>query len=309
MPASPSKRKKTGPSAKARNSTRDDRTTPMDSDETHVPPLLEPAANQAPLRPADNILTDEENIDPQLRGLRADGTRQTMSSETPEGNASTLVETPINEVTPTMQQLGRTSGDDSSWEDEDDDDDEDKDEANRGTKGKGDAESDGEGGGGAHGYIEGVMRGNHEFWLKRTTALRPPSMNSAHASKRFHRVIRQILTKIENLAVETGCWIYLAAQHATAVTPFIHYASPRLIAEAGPELDVIHTNFSIIMKTLVMSRRRQVMELTLELEEKREELDQAKKAAEAARVEADARREESSRKDAVIASLMARLAA
>ncbi|KAJ3560014.1 hypothetical protein NP233_g11108 [Leucocoprinus birnbaumii] len=224
-------RKRTGPSAKHRKPTRDEEHTLINLDDD--PPPFRPPDNQVPSPPVNDISTNEDNIDPCLRGLRADGTRQHVSSETPEGNTGTPPQNSVNEATPTMQELERAGGDDSGWEDEDDEDDEDDNDP--GTKRKGDAGSDGEGEGGAYGYIEGVMRGNHEF-----------------------------------------C----------------------------PELNVIHTNFLIIMKT---SHCRQVMELTLELEEKWEELDKAKKAAEEACAEADVHREESTRKDAVIASLMAQL--
>ncbi|KAJ3562063.1 hypothetical protein NP233_g9808 [Leucocoprinus birnbaumii] len=264
----------------------------------------------------DAMDVDDANIDPRLRGLQADGTRRTPTASRAEdtgvGNghdgtvsipdeglpnaqaATPSQSTSVVATNENTQQKKKQSAndDDDDWEDDDDDEVEDEDVKD----------------GGPHGLIEGVMRGNYDFrGLKRTTALRPPSQTSTHASKRFHRVIRQILTRIENLAVETGCWIYFAAQHATAVTPYIHYASPRLRTEAGPELDIIHTNFSIIMKTLVMARRREVMELTLELEENRERLQDAQKNAEDARRAALELEAESARKDAVIAKLMAQM--
>ncbi|KAJ3561054.1 hypothetical protein NP233_g10432 [Leucocoprinus birnbaumii] len=261
----------------------------------------------------DAMEVEDENIDPRLRGLQADGTRRTditlqagderigggnitcPDEGSPNAQVTTVPRSTATAATkenPRQKKQSSTNDDDDDWEDEDDDNEEDED-----TKE-----------GGPHGSIEGVMRGNYEFrGLKRTTALRPPSQTSTHASKRFHRVIRQILTRVENLAVETGCWIYLAAQHATAVTPYIHYASPRLRTEAGPELDIIHTNFSIIMKTLVMARRREVMELTLELEENRERLQDAQKDAEEAKREAHEHKAELARKDAVIAKLMAQM--
>ncbi|KAJ3557408.1 hypothetical protein NP233_g11751 [Leucocoprinus birnbaumii] len=257
------------------------------------------------------MATEDDNIDPVLRGLQADGTRvATPSRASDEGIGDPHTAAPASEVlrttldstppqlTAVLNEIARKNGaqtitdndGSSDWEDDDDDDDE-------GTKG-----------GAPHGFIDGVMRGNHEFrGLKRTIALRPPSKSSTLASKRFARVIRQILTRTENLAVETGCWIYLAAQHATAVTPFIHYASPRLQAEAGPKLDVIHTNFSIIMKTLVTSRRREAMELMLELEEQKERLEMVQKEADVARKAAEMHREEIGKRDVVIAELMTRL--
>ncbi|KAJ3569440.1 hypothetical protein NP233_g5045 [Leucocoprinus birnbaumii] len=276
---------------------------------------------QNPDLPEDAMLIDDENIDPRLRGLQADGTRRATTLQAGvevvggEGSSAThsneeLLATPAA-TPPTMVENTRhknkqatDGGDDDNGDDEDNgDDDDDDDWENEEEDGDENAK-----GGGPHGFIEGVMRGNYDFrGLKRSTALRPPSQTSTHASKRFHRVIRQILTRVENLAVETGCWIYIAAQHATAVTPYIHYASPRLRAEAGPELDIIHTNFSIIMKTLIMARRREVMELTLELEENREQLHNAQKDTENARREAEEHRAESARKDAVIARLMAQI--
>ncbi|KAJ3556944.1 hypothetical protein NP233_g11862 [Leucocoprinus birnbaumii] len=279
---------------------------PPSPDPVPVPTEVSPTS-QTETPAADAMAIDDYNIDPRLRGLQADGTQ--MASPSPASGEAVDDPRTAN-VLPTIQDSppppsivapngtarnnGARSIDDndgsSDWEDDDDDDDE------------------GPKSGAPHGFIEGVMRGNHEFrGLKRTIALRPPSKSSAHASKRFARVIRQILTRIENLAVETGCWVYLAAQHATAVTPFIHYASPRLQAEAGPELDVIHTNFSIIMKTLVTSRRREAMELMLELEEQKDKLESAQKEADIARRDAEIQREEIGKRDVVIAELMTRL--
>ncbi|KAJ3564310.1 hypothetical protein NP233_g8384 [Leucocoprinus birnbaumii] len=256
--------------------------------------------------------SDDDNIDPYLRGLRADGTRaHSQNTEDPtvlnEGE-QTLPQTLIREFL--ENDANYTEGEDDEEGEDGDEDEEENGEYNGGRKDSAtDPTSEDESNGGDYGIIEGVMRGNHPFkGLKRTTALRPPSQTSSHASKRFQRVIRQILTRVENLSVETGCWIYIAAQHATAVTPFVHYASPRLRAEAGPELDIIHTNFSTMMKTLVMSRRREVMELTLELEQKNEQLEATQRAAVEAQREAQAQREESLRKDAVIAQLMSRIA-
>ncbi|KAJ3570349.1 hypothetical protein NP233_g4469 [Leucocoprinus birnbaumii] len=262
-----------------------ERRFPQDNVNT-IQPVSHTSSTEVQARAA--MATNEDNIDPRLRGLQADGTRVATPSPAPDEGAADPSTTalpdadtshttqdsapPQSTVAPTRS-IGENDGS-SEWEDDDDDD-------FKGAKGNA-----------PHGFIEGVMCSNHEFrWSFHTCrAAQGLFKSSTHASKRFARVIRQILTRIENLAVETGCWIYLAAQHATAVTPFIHYASPSLQTKAGPKLDIIHTNFSIIMKTLVTSRRREAMELMLELEEQKEKLELAQKEAEVARKDAESHR-------------------
>jgi putative NADPH-quinone reductase len=86
----------------------------------------------------------------------------------------------------------------------------------------------------------------------------------------------------------------------TAATPFIHYVSPRLRAEAVNEVNIIHTNFSRLLSSLVKSRHREATEIGMELEETREELNQTKQVAEEQKRELERQREQLIQKEALI---------
>ncbi|KAJ3560280.1 hypothetical protein NP233_g10941 [Leucocoprinus birnbaumii] len=84
-----------------------------------------------------------------------------------------------------------------------------------------------------HGFIQGIMQGNS------TLTLPEPIKFSKDASKHFRRLIVEIIARAEALAMQTGCWIYVAGQHPNASKPFTHYASPRLRAEGQAGLEKI----------------------------------------------------------------------
>ncbi|KIK69729.1 hypothetical protein GYMLUDRAFT_151826, partial [Collybiopsis luxurians FD-317 M1] len=44
----------------------------------------------------------------------------------------------------------------------------------------------------------------------------------------------------ERIGAETGCWLYLAAQHPGVREPFVHFTSPRLINDYIPIPDTLH---------------------------------------------------------------------
>ncbi|EKM73845.1 hypothetical protein AGABI1DRAFT_133987 [Agaricus bisporus var. burnettii JB137-S8] len=83
------------------------------------------------------------------------------------------------------------------------------------------------------GYVEGAMKGNYPYLIKRSRPLREAAGDSRAGSKRFRRVMKEIIA--ENLSVETGCWLYVVGQHTTATTPFVHYVSPRFREDATKE--------------------------------------------------------------------------
>ncbi len=110
-------------------------------------------------------------------------------------------------------------------------------------------------------------------------------------------------TKGESLAVETGCWLYIVGQHTTASTPFIHYVSPRLRAEAVSEVNIIHTNFSRLLSSLIKSRHREATEIAMELDEARVELSQANQQAAEQKKELERQSEQLAQQAALITQL------
>lgn len=107
----------------------------------------------------------------------------------------------------------------------------------------------------------------------------------------------------ENLSIETGCWLYIVGQHTTATTPFIHYVSPRLRGEAVDEVNIIHTNFSRLLSSLVSSRRREASEIAMELDGAKAELSQVTQVAEEQRQELERQKEQLEKQASLILQL------
>ncbi|KAF9521278.1 hypothetical protein CPB83DRAFT_778957, partial [Crepidotus variabilis] len=71
----------------------------------------------------------------------------------------------------------------------------------------------------------------------------------------------------EELSAETSCWLFIGAQHAAARGSPIHYASPRLRRDGGPETNDLATNLLQLIKQVEDRRRIDVMELQKNLRE------------------------------------------
>ncbi|KIK51510.1 hypothetical protein GYMLUDRAFT_116334, partial [Collybiopsis luxurians FD-317 M1] len=77
------------------------------------------------------------------------------------------------------------------------------------------------------------------------------------------------------LGEETGCWIYLAAQHTHAHELFANYTSRRLSLDHIPLLDKIHNSVNRLFVSLQRSRRSNAAELSANLLFKEAALTQA----------------------------------
>ncbi|KIK51174.1 hypothetical protein GYMLUDRAFT_108139, partial [Collybiopsis luxurians FD-317 M1] len=69
----------------------------------------------------------------------------------------------------------------------------------------------------------------------------------------------------ERLGEETGCWLYLAAQHPNAHESFAHYTSRRLTLDWIPTLDTVHNETNKLFISLQRSRRSNAAELSANL--------------------------------------------
>ncbi|KIK50859.1 hypothetical protein GYMLUDRAFT_144628, partial [Collybiopsis luxurians FD-317 M1] len=69
----------------------------------------------------------------------------------------------------------------------------------------------------------------------------------------------------EQLGEETGCWMYLAAQHPNAHESFTHYTSRRLTLDWIPTLDSLHNETNKLFVSLQCSRRSNAAELSADL--------------------------------------------
>jgi hypothetical protein len=79
----------------------------------------------------------------------------------------------------------------------------------------------------------------------------------------------------ERLSLETGCWLYISGQHATANLGFANYASPRLRREGKSQLIDIQNSFNAIFSSLLESRRLEAVQLSLQAQKAKEELQEA----------------------------------
>ncbi|EEB97559.1 hypothetical protein MPER_03096, partial [Moniliophthora perniciosa FA553] len=99
---------------------------------------------------------------------------------------------------------------------------------------------------------------------------------------------------LEDLAMETGCWLYFAAQFPTSQNQFVHYASERLRNEGGELMNDLHQTSKRLFTGLMTARRRDTVQITAQLTAVQVELAQAKaveraQAEELARLRAELR--------------------
>ncbi|KDR76769.1 hypothetical protein GALMADRAFT_67141, partial [Galerina marginata CBS 339.88] len=118
-----------------------------------------------------------------------------------------------------------------------------------------------------HGHVDGVKRGNAPYAIHRNKRLPNVIENSRDASRRFSRLLNKIVEKCEDASRETGCWLFLGAQHTSARGGTISYASPRLRSEAQSTASTLATEFNGAITTLLSARRADAVELQCKYEE------------------------------------------
>ncbi|KAJ3566938.1 hypothetical protein NP233_g6683 [Leucocoprinus birnbaumii] len=240
-----------------------------------VPDSVPPIA--APLNNADhcgNMLPGDDMIDPRLRNASV-APQVTQAHAPPENTQPTPQSSQALDLNAQDAQANEGE-DDDGWCSDDPDDLADDEEASaaRPKKKKSQKEKEKE----DYGFILGLMRGSEVLAdVKRPRALPKPLTKSSFMSRRFRRALPLIVARLEALAHQTGCWIYLAAQHTTAINPFMHYVSPRLKREGATQLNQIHAQVSKLMRSLIESRRVAITEKNMELEETQAKLDDASK--------------------------------
>ncbi|RXW22158.1 hypothetical protein EST38_g3692 [Candolleomyces aberdarensis] len=101
-----------------------------------------------------------------------------------------------------------------------------------------------------HGYIEGVGRGNEPAQMARVRPAKPLDRDQRKAMKHYDKWTRDLFTRCESISNSTGCWMYVAVQHPSSRTPFLHFASRKVRREAPEELRDIHQDVSRMMVLL-----------------------------------------------------------
>ncbi|KAK7014792.1 hypothetical protein VNI00_019265 [Paramarasmius palmivorus] len=123
-----------------------------------------------------------------------------------------------------------------------------------------------------YGLVDGAKRGSERWEVARKVPQFSILPTWAECNKKFNEKIQAVLRLAEETADETGSWIYVAAQMPTGRHEFTHFASRRLRKEApGPVNDmnaIAHKMFG----GLVSSRRKDVLQLELEVANQRTDL-------------------------------------
>ncbi|KAJ3527762.1 hypothetical protein NMY22_g9663 [Coprinellus aureogranulatus] len=126
-----------------------------------------------------------------------------------------------------------------------------------------------------HGYIEGLGRGNFIEDMARVRELKKQHEEHRLVVKAFDTLIRDFLTRAEDVSRRTSCWLYVAVQHPSSRQSYLHFASEKLRREAGEDLDIIHGEVGRMMANLKLASRTENVVLL------REKADALKKASEA----------------------------
>ncbi|RXW13778.1 hypothetical protein EST38_g12077 [Candolleomyces aberdarensis] len=153
-----------------------------------------------------------------------------------------------------------------------------------------------------YGYIEGAGRGNGAAGafsvavsgpmhlpfgsdMARTREQKPAFVDQTLATRYYREKAKDILTRCEDLAHRTSCWVYIAVQHPAANSTFLHYASLKLRMEAPQELNQLHKDVGRMMSTLKRADRLQAIDATRYQQQADERVQMAEEQAR----EADAR--------------------
>lgn len=73
------------------------------------------------------------------------------------------------------------------------------------------------------------------------------------------------------MALRTGCWLFIGAQHANAKGPPLHYASPRLRRDGREGTNDLATEFLELMKHVSDARKVDLLEVSTQLRKSQEE--------------------------------------
>ncbi|KAK7042939.1 hypothetical protein VNI00_008676 [Paramarasmius palmivorus] len=143
------------------------------------------------------------------------------------------------------------------------------------------------------GEVVGVYRGSKLLTVRRTRHRREEKKKNTEEDnsginipKVFYDRTRRFMTKLEDLAEDTGAWVHFSAQHPTANEPFIHFTSKRLRTEGGELLDNLHQANHQLYTSLMSARRCDTSQLAAKLAQANKELARVNAEAEAKIAEA-----------------------
>ncbi|KAK7030294.1 hypothetical protein VNI00_014311 [Paramarasmius palmivorus] len=127
------------------------------------------------------------------------------------------------------------------------------------------------------GEVLGVYKGTKHLRVIRTHAYRPHKSKKKNDEvdipKVFYDGTKGLMTKLDDLARSTGCWLHFSAQHPTANQPFIYYTSEHLRTEGGELLDTLHDTNRRMYQSLMTARRRDTTQIAARLEKTTSQLE------------------------------------
>ncbi|RXW12201.1 hypothetical protein EST38_g13652 [Candolleomyces aberdarensis] len=158
-----------------------------------------------------------------------------------------------------------------------------------------------------HGFIDGVGRGNRVLKMARRRALKTVFTDQSQASSNWRRLVRDFITRAEDISNRTASWLYVAAHNPSAGQPFTHFASRRLRMEAPEDIQKIHQHVASMMTVLKRADRANSIQhekdkeqSLLKIKQIEDQLTAANEVARKAEAEAQALREEAAARDRLL---------
>ncbi|KAG6809112.1 hypothetical protein H0H92_001568 [Tricholoma furcatifolium] len=125
--------------------------------------------------------------------------------------------------------------------------------------------------------VVGAMRGSTMLDIPRSKPLRKPIDDVGANTRRFNRIVKDIMMQSERLGEETGCWLLFMAQLPSS-KGLIHFSSSRLRRDAKAETLQLINQYQTVMRTLLAAKRDEAITIQKGYEEAWKNLDNAEQA-------------------------------
>ncbi|KAG6806612.1 hypothetical protein H0H92_010682 [Tricholoma furcatifolium] len=122
--------------------------------------------------------------------------------------------------------------------------------------------------------VIGAMRGSQALEISRSRPLRSPIDDVAANTRRFNRIITDIIMRCERLGEETGCWLLFLGQLPSSKA-LTHYASSRLRREAKAETINVINQYQALIRSLLAAKRSEAVTIQKRFDEVQKDLDHA----------------------------------
>ncbi|KAG6805771.1 hypothetical protein H0H92_014085, partial [Tricholoma furcatifolium] len=109
--------------------------------------------------------------------------------------------------------------------------------------------------------------------------LREPIDDVARNTRRFNRIVTDIIMRCERLGEETGCWLLFLAQLPSSKA-LTHYSSSRLRREAKTDTLNVINQYQSIIRALLAAKRDEAVKIQKRYEATRRDLDRAQQTLE-----------------------------